>query len=472
MLVTLAVAFAQAGSPPGFNYQAVPRKADGASFAPGTALKVRFYIRENTANGMVRYAEDQILTVNQQGAVSAVIGTGNAAPGLPHEMEAINWGAYTHFLGVSVDLNGNGAVEAGEDFGATQLMSVPYALYAAESGSSLPGPAGPQGPKGDTGDIGPAGETGPEGPPGPPGPGGIGGTGTGGYLPKFANSTTLANSAIFEENGKIGIGTTDLGLSKLSVAGNAYVQGKFLLGETQLYGIGNDLVFYYGQSLRPYANDIPLGNANYGWRLYASNIISDGPIDFGSGRIIGPGAGSAIVCNANLIPAYDNTRQLGASANRWMSVWATDGTINTSDARFKRDIQPLAYGLNDLMKLRPVSYYWKDGREGDNRRIGFLAQDLQKTLPEVVRDREWVVTDAEKGTGEWKPTERLGVAYNEIIPVAVAAIQEQQAQIEALKAANERLKTRLQQKDAALEARLQRLERMIAAGTQITDNLN
>lgn len=51
-------------------------------------------------------------------------------------------------------------------------------------------------------------------------------------------------------------------------------------------------------------------------------------------------------------------------------------------------------------------------------------------LPEVVHDREWIVTDEEKRSGEWKPTARLGVAYSEIIPVAVAAIQEQQRLIE------------------------------------------
>lgn len=104
------------------------------------------------------------------------------------------------------------------------------------------------------------------------------------------------------------------------------------------------------------------------------------------------------------------------------------------------------------MKLRPVSYYWNDGPVSDTRRIGFIAQELQTVLPEVVRSQEWEAADENNGAGEWKNSERLGVAYSEIIPVAVAAIQEQQAQIEALKSENEAILARLGALEAALQA--------------------
>lgn len=516
-LLWTALLFAQTGAPQGFNYQAVPRKADGSAFTAGQTLKIRFQIRENSASGAVRYAEDQTLTVNQQGAINAIVGAGSAVNGQPHDLNSILWDSNPHFLAVSADINGNGVFENGEDFGATQMMSVPYALYAAESGSSLPGPTGPQGPKGDKGDTGatgaqgpagpqgpkgdkgdtgatgmpgPAGPQGPKGdkgdtgatgPQGPPGPGGVAGSGTAGYLPKFSNNTTLTNSVIFEQNGQVGIGTTNLsnftfrvsGGYGMRVDGNISAQGTLLVGGggLELRGELLDMVFGYGDAFRPSSSGKDLGRSNYRWHLWANNIDVSQEIAFGT-KTIESGSGQSLSFNANLDPAFDNSRYLGNSARRWSQVWAADGTINTSDARLKRDIKPLDYGLHDLMKLRPVHFYWNDGREGDGRRIGFLAQELQKVLPEVVRDREWVVTDAAKGTGQWKPTERLGVAYSEIIPVAVAAIQEQQAQIEALKAANEKLKTRLQQKDAALEARLRKLEQMIATGAHATSNLN
>ncbi|MCK6695075.1 MAG: hypothetical protein L6Q97_23630, partial [Thermoanaerobaculia bacterium] len=259
--------YAQTGAPAGFNYQAVPRKSDGSVFTPGSTLKLRFQIRENSADGLLRFAETQTLTVNPQGAVGAVIGAGNAVSGQPHDMSGINWGLAAHFLAVSVDMNGNGVFEANENFGASQLMSVPYALYAQKSASNIPGPEGPEGPQGPQGPQGPKGdkgEKGDPGPQGPPGPGGVGGSGVAGYLPRFSDPATLASSVIFEQNGKVGIGTTDMGLSKLWVAGNVGLDGKIYFGDAaQLFGNANELILHYGQSFRPWGSDVSLGNANY-----------------------------------------------------------------------------------------------------------------------------------------------------------------------------------------------------------------
>lgn len=82
------------------------------------------------------------------------------------------------------------------------------------------------------------------------------------------------------------------------------------------------------------------------------------------------------------------------------------------------------------MKLRPVSFLWKQEGFDRERRLGFIAQELMPVLKEVVRTEE-LVTDPTTGKDIWAPTERLGVAYTEIIPVAVKAIQEQQLRIEA-----------------------------------------
>lgn len=520
--------FAQTGAPQGFNYQAVPRRFDGTAFNPGQSLKIRFFIRENSAAGAVRYAEEQTLTINQQGAVSAVIGAGNAVSGQPHTLNLVEWGATPHFLVVWIDANGNNTFEANENFGATQLMSVPYALYAQKSASSIPGPEGPQGPKGDKGekgdpgpqgikgDKGDAGPQGIEGPMGPqgvagpqglPGPSytagqgininnsnftitntgdlsnanelqtlsltgselsisngnkvvlplGIGGGGTYHYYPVFSAPNSIMNGNIQQNHlGDIGINASPVNGYKTTIGGSIYIHG----GDLSI-PVGSLGKFYGGiksGAVTPWENNqFDLGSTTFRWKTLFSNTVNtedvnlNGTLYFGV-RTIEGGSGQTLSVNANLFPKFDNTRSLGNSSFRWSQVWAANGVIQTSDARLKRDVQPLSYGLKDLMQLRPVSYYWNEGHEGDNRRIGFIAQDLQNVLPEVVRDREWVATEKDGGAGEWKPTERLGVAYSEIIPVTVAAIQEQQRQIEALRAENEALKAEKAQVNARLNA--------------------
>lgn len=130
-----------------------------------------------------------------------------------------------------------------------------------------------------------------------------------------------------------------------------------------------------------------------------------------------------------LSPGYNNLYDLGSSDRRWKVVYATNGTINTSDARQKQAIQPIGYGMEQVKAMKPVSFEWIDHPE-QGRKLGFLAQDLQPIVPEVVSDTEWI--NDGKGHLTSKKAEALGVYYSDLIPVLVKAIQEQQAQIEQL----------------------------------------
>lgn len=60
-------------------------------------------------------------------------------------------------------------------------------------------------------------------------------------------------------------------------------------------------------------------------------------------------------------PGADNAYTLGSAGARWSSVWAATGTINTSDARAKAEVQPSSLGLDFIKSLRPVSYLYKVG---------------------------------------------------------------------------------------------------------------
>lgn len=114
--------------PPGIPYQAVVRNADG-SVAANANLTARFTLHQNTTDGVVEFQEAHALVSNAQGLVSAVIGQGTA---VQSSFSAIVWSNTTKFLQVEMDL-GNGYV----DLGTQQLMSVPFAMYAASGPATI-----------------------------------------------------------------------------------------------------------------------------------------------------------------------------------------------------------------------------------------------------------------------------------------------------------------------------------------------
>ncbi len=109
-------------------------------------------------------------------------------------------------------------------------------------------------------------------------------------------------------------------------------------------------------------------------------------------------------------------------------LWASSfiyGT-NTSDIRLKKDIKPLGDALADVMKLKPVTFRYKQ----DNRaQIGFIAQDIQKIYPQMVIGR---------------PDNVLGVDYMQMLAPLVSSVQE-------LKKENDQLRQQL--KDQASQIR-------------------
>jgi hypothetical protein len=133
-------ALAQGGAPKKFNYQAVPRKADGTLLAAGSVVKVQFTLTEDGPVN-IKYGEEHVTTVSQHGVVNAIVGGGAASGILPFNFDAIDWKNHSYFLAVAVDLNGNNLFDSNEKFASSQLLSVPYALYAEKSGSG--GTGGP-----------------------------------------------------------------------------------------------------------------------------------------------------------------------------------------------------------------------------------------------------------------------------------------------------------------------------------------
>ncbi|MEZ4799047.1 MAG: tail fiber domain-containing protein [Flavobacteriales bacterium] len=157
MMLVAQLGYAQA--PERFNYQGVARTIEGNPLA-NQNISLRISIHTGAANGDIQYQETHIVSTSAQGLYSLAIGGGTAISG---SMSNVSWGTADAYIEVEIDPAGGSNYSLA---GVSQLLSVPYALYAANGGSGAPGPAGPQGP---AGPVGPAGETGPQGPAGPAG---------------------------------------------------------------------------------------------------------------------------------------------------------------------------------------------------------------------------------------------------------------------------------------------------------------
>ena len=155
-----------AQSPQQMNYQAVVRDHAGNPLPFGTNVTVRFTIHDQTPTGPTVYLEVNTAVTNQFGLITQIIGgTGN--------LSVVNWSSGAKYLEVEIDPTG------GSNFvnmGTSQLLSVPYALYAGNAAAGATGPTGPQGLVGSIGATGPAGSAGPQGPQGPQGATGVNGS--------------------------------------------------------------------------------------------------------------------------------------------------------------------------------------------------------------------------------------------------------------------------------------------------------
>ena len=108
----------------------------------------------------------------------------------------------------------------------------------------------------------------------------------------------------------------------------------------------------------------------------------------------------------------DNFYFYNGSNNAYLS--SAGAWTNASDITIKKEIEDLQYGLNEILSLKPRKYKMKSN---DIIQIGFIAQEVEEILPELVDEDD-------KGM--------KGLSYGQMTAVLVKAIQEQQAQIQNL----------------------------------------
>ncbi|MDX2248161.1 MAG: hypothetical protein SF052_15360, partial [Bacteroidia bacterium] len=122
LLLALQV-LVQAQAPQGISYQAIAR--DGTSVLNGQTIEVRFTILQG---GNQVYQETHSALTNSYGLFTLTIGRGLPVSGI---FDAINWGLGNYFLRVEINPNNSGFV----NMGVTEMVSVPFSLYAEKAGS-------------------------------------------------------------------------------------------------------------------------------------------------------------------------------------------------------------------------------------------------------------------------------------------------------------------------------------------------
>lgn len=160
LAVVLLTANVLAQAPQTMIYQAVIRNSANALVA-STPVGVQISIVQGTADGQAVYVETQSPTTNANGLVSFGIGSGIRSTS--GTFSDIDWSAGPYFIKTETDPSGGTSYSI---TGTSQLMSVPYALYAANSPQGAQGPQGIQGIQGIPGVAGLDGVPGQEGPQG------------------------------------------------------------------------------------------------------------------------------------------------------------------------------------------------------------------------------------------------------------------------------------------------------------------
>jgi len=213
LLLVPIMSFGQA--PESFNYQAVVRDAGGL-ILNNQPVGMRLTVQQGSIGGTAVYTETFTSTTNGYGLVNLEIGTGTSTD----DFSTIDWANGPYFMETAVDVTGSTNYSV---MGTSQLMSVPYALYAKTSGNG----EGPQGPQGDQGPPGPQGVQGLTGAQGPTGQNGNGivsttDNGDGTFTLTYTDGSSFTTSNLTGPQGAQG-NTGDTG--QQGIQGNTGAQG-------------------------------------------------------------------------------------------------------------------------------------------------------------------------------------------------------------------------------------------------------
>ncbi|MGD9790123.1 MAG: tail fiber domain-containing protein [Phycisphaerales bacterium] len=278
--------------------------------------------------------------------------------------------------------------------------------------------------------------------------------------PTASGSTVFVNGGntrlSIGNNGRVGINTNTPGKT-LTVAGDMELGTS--AGDYKHFRIGggNSSGFLYGSF--PALGDGIHMSYNYYHNQVGSGVIANS--GGGSSRV-STGYGTVVLATGDIGQAPTDRLVVNVSGNVGINNTSptfrldVGGAIRctsltqTSSQEFKDDIAPLSLGVDELVRLAPVSYVWNSKAPEETRGrhdLGLIAEDVARVLPDAV------ALDPDGHA--------VGIDYSRVTVLAVKAIQEQQAEIQEQRATIQSQKAKIE----SLTARLERLERAMKETT-------
>ena len=381
-----------AQSPQKFKYQAVIRNASGETITNQT-VSIRISVLQGSSNGLNVYSEIHNTNTNTFGLVNIQIGGGNVVLG---DFSEIDWSLSDYFIETELDETGGSSWQT---MGVSQLLSVPYALYALETGTVVSvDPAIDCYTSSNNNMI-------------------LRGSGNGNWECEdflrvtsygVAVNTDPTYSFDFRVNGSVGIGYSPDSYYELSVDGDALIEDHLSVGQST--------------------------SSSYDVDIDGDMRIQDG-LGVGTSP---PYSGLTVGYSSNF---YVKT-SLNSGSGTPLVISSGEVKKESSSLRYKEDVQKLSFIKEDVLKLQPVSFVYKASAGGDGSRdIGLIAEDVEKHIPELVIYEYAVKTNSEgiplmneKGepvfTDEIRPE---GVKYSRLCLYLLEIVKEQQKEIDELK---------------------------------------
>lgn len=236
-------------------------------------------------------------------------------------------------------------------------------------------------------------------------------------------------------DGIVGIGTT-------SPSEKLDVNGAVSLNRSS----GNDLLYLYKHSNTLRFSTYVLGDGTE-WRVAR---YTDGGVFNGAPIRVTREHGTVVMDNGTLVvSAGDNRVGIGTNSPDYtLEVYGTiggsGGLYHSSDSRFKKNVSPISNGLAAVCELTGVGFDWRTSEYpernfAEDRQVGFIAQEVEKVLPQVVS----------QGSDGY-----YSVDYGRVAPLLVEAIKELSAENDAKGARIETLEAHLTELTALVKTLL------------------